>query len=823
MAEEEDLLHVNPCPPSWLSDEQKAVLRGDNVEGTAYTQRWLLNTLMTILKALHELLPLLQNDTNLTTYDFTPRKCQEDDSSRDPATPHEQPLPGETPTFSPQHTNGNTAPCTPQRDLPGDQASVEQQDEDADPALRRVVEVPSDVEDAACQLWDMCSDRHVALHVLQLSDNLVLHMLGYALRDPTAPRLTEILCGVVWNLCCQQEGCKAVLADQPLLLLLTSLSERCIDSPALIQAFRLLHRLLSHCRHGHPQRDSLQPTVRGDQSIGTAGTRSYHSYSAVPDMKEITGSGPSRSQDGVATGGITNGTVHSSPSDKTVSVTDSQDGDKESSLTAPAADPTKALAVALHSCNLEHFLAFILMNSFRGELVTTAVELLEQLLFLVDPHSGKFMADFYAESGLVSALLRLASNWCCTNQHQRAQQSADDVDDDRDDFGAATSSSSRAGKDRDTASVPTTDTVQKVFICLYAFVDTKGSDAIVSNEDDELRLEPALVHYISELVSGAEAELRRHKSHDKPTSPTVPPLADGDDTDCAHSSRLRTLAERLGYAVKLLELLVRSVSLPEVNLALARLLALLDHSGVYWEEDEGGDVFGDSMEVNGCSKTCSTEDLSSTNSLKTTRIPTLRSKSCEEPTSQMKSKPTNLEKKRKDNPNKSKNILDHFDILAVANSSIEAKGKKKAQEQKLAQSQIELMRQAKLTTGSRCRRRSSLLLENSFNDINQVRDAEEISCLSSSTLEELRDLRRCLEKYFSSVLHYWFMFGELKADDGALCRILRVFEQCHVHELLLVLHALRKFDQALVPRVQELLLDHQAFPRIVALLAKLYQ
>ena len=42
--------HINPCPPSWLGAGDRAALMGDSIEGTAYNQRWLLTTLMNMLR-----------------------------------------------------------------------------------------------------------------------------------------------------------------------------------------------------------------------------------------------------------------------------------------------------------------------------------------------------------------------------------------------------------------------------------------------------------------------------------------------------------------------------------------------------------------------------------------------------------------------------------------------------------------------------------------------------------------------------------------------------------------------------------------------------
>lgn len=56
--------------------------------------------------------------------------------------------------------------------------------------ISNVVEIPSELETISSQLWDVCVDRNMALHVLSVCDGLVLNLLTYSLNDVTAPRIT---------------------------------------------------------------------------------------------------------------------------------------------------------------------------------------------------------------------------------------------------------------------------------------------------------------------------------------------------------------------------------------------------------------------------------------------------------------------------------------------------------------------------------------------------------------------------------------------------------------------------------------------------------
>ncbi|XP_047741536.1 uncharacterized protein LOC108679513 isoform X2 [Hyalella azteca] len=759
--------HVNPCPPAWLSAEQKEALLGDNIQGTAYNQRWVLSTLMKVWNTLHDFLPSLQKETNLVRYDVTPVQSSlaaKNESSEFNA------------FETPQQV---AADDTPNYTIGDDQHAAQ---DISTPVKQDVVELPEDVEQCTCELWDMCADNLVAGHVLQLGDQLVLHMLAYALRDPIVPRLTEILCGLVYNICHQDEGCKAVLMNESLPLLLVSLPERSSYSPLLVQAFNLLHRLVYYCNRVQRREAlhtlllaSIKQDEHGDNEVEMVDSTNndeaglYRRSASVGELDEL-------SED-----------LHTTT--QTVEATGSQLADQ----TSPKVDDScKILALALKSCNLEHFLAFTLLNSLHAELVSKAVYLLEELLFFKDPLAKVFMSERYADTGIVVGLLRLVSDW----HRQRLRSDALELPpEDEFDFGC--SSSQHEDDEKKVSPV-----VHSAFICLYAFVDTKAADFIVRTRSSHTKLEPALVLYIGELVVSVDAQVRLLRSR----APRASPEEEEEDST---SISLRLTAEKLGCALRLLGILKRTLSLPEVILGLARILSLLELSGIFWEDavnkynNPDSEITVSSLTDNQNEADCTHDSNHSLDTIP----PPLTEAADNASSSQFSSKI---------NQNKAVDVLEHFDTLVSDSNSVNAEAKRISEHQSF-KNQL----QNKLKTGSRSRRRSSLR-ESNYDDVTHILDSDEIS-FSPSTEAELRDLRRSLELYFASTLHYWFIFGDLKDKRGVLCSLLGVLEQCHVHEVLLVLDAVKKFESGVVARIQENLLDHQAYPRIVALLAQLYQ
>lgn len=196
---------VNPCPPDDMEKEESEVLRGDAIGNTAYTHRWVLNTLITITQSL-------------------PKYMGADNSN----------------------TEGEDVEC-------------------------EVLELSDEVEQSACQLWDMTAERDVALHLISLDVLDMRDLVEEVIKNSKAPRLTEVMVGVVANLCCHAECCDAVLSHCSLMSNILSLTTRTSDVPTLVEVFRLLKLILWHLTHRSPNGGpQLLATLKEDQEIKTA-------------------------------------------------------------------------------------------------------------------------------------------------------------------------------------------------------------------------------------------------------------------------------------------------------------------------------------------------------------------------------------------------------------------------------------------------------------------------------------------------------------------------------------------------------------------------
>ncbi|XP_071512489.1 uncharacterized protein [Panulirus ornatus] len=209
---------VNPSLPFELDEAECALLRGDAIGSTTYTHRWILNTLLTITQALPQ---YLRNEK--TTEDIT-SKCPE--------------------TSSHNFRMGNT-----EEELPG---IVETEKADS------ILELAEDVENAACQLWDMTAEPDVVYYLLSLDVMDILQLAKDIITQSRAPRLTEVVVGVVANLCCQSDGCKKVIGHQSLLNSCLTLLHTTDDVPTLVEAFRLLRLLFWHLTNRVAPQDRSQ-------------------------------------------------------------------------------------------------------------------------------------------------------------------------------------------------------------------------------------------------------------------------------------------------------------------------------------------------------------------------------------------------------------------------------------------------------------------------------------------------------------------------------------------------------------------------------------
>ncbi|XP_063609924.1 uncharacterized protein LOC134783853 [Penaeus indicus] len=228
---------VNPPPPSELGEAESAVLRGDAIGDTAYTQRWVLNTLLTITKALPEYLgtddgPAEENDKKGEGGEGDLVEMKESDGQAE----------------------GLSATTIPSK--------------------AGIVELAEDVENAACQLWDMTAEKDVVLHLLEFGAFDILYLATDIITLSRAPRLTEVVVGVVANICCQAEGCVKVIEHRALLSSCLNLLQSTDDVPTLVECLRLLQLLLWHVTHRvKPEDRSKCPLVlalKGQEALKVA-------------------------------------------------------------------------------------------------------------------------------------------------------------------------------------------------------------------------------------------------------------------------------------------------------------------------------------------------------------------------------------------------------------------------------------------------------------------------------------------------------------------------------------------------------------------------
>ncbi|XP_063879683.1 uncharacterized protein LOC135110928 isoform X2 [Scylla paramamosain] len=204
---------VNPPLPDELGEAECAILRGDAIGSTTYTHRWVLHTLLTITEALPQY---------LTTGD----RCVKIDHKMTGGDEE-----ADTEHTEKQHSSLSTS---------------------------NVIELEEDVENAACQLWDMTAEPDVVSHLLNLDVVDILQLAKEIITLSRAPRLTEVVVGVVANLCCQAEGCEKVIASESLLPSCLAILHSTDDVPTLVEAFRLLKLLLWHTTYRVPMEKRCQ-------------------------------------------------------------------------------------------------------------------------------------------------------------------------------------------------------------------------------------------------------------------------------------------------------------------------------------------------------------------------------------------------------------------------------------------------------------------------------------------------------------------------------------------------------------------------------------
>jgi len=234
------------------------------------------------------------------------------------------------------------------------------------------------------------------------------------------------MCGIAINLCCQYEGCEAVLRNKELLYSLVSLPERCTDTSVLLQAFELLYRLVTHCKNKtkNTPLNSTSSTNDGNTSTDKIFDQLSHDLykSSTADVFESS----------TADLNISNASDHNkslsldqnNPSSSKIS----SSPDHNISVTS-----TLRFVEILRTCSLEQFFSFILSNSLNESFIELSLKLLQSLLFLKDPtNEDKLLAEHYAHEELVIALVSVARKW-----HEEAlakkKVKADKFDSDEDD------------------------------------------------------------------------------------------------------------------------------------------------------------------------------------------------------------------------------------------------------------------------------------------------------------------------------------------------------------------------------------------------------
>ncbi|KAG7168503.1 SAAL1-like [Homarus americanus] len=135
---------------------------------------------------------------------------------------------------------------------------LEPVEEDTAEKSDSILELAEDVENAACQLWDMTAEPDVVDYLLGLSVVDILHLAKDIITLSRAPRLTEVVVGVVANLCCQSVGCEKVIGHRLLLNSCLTLMHTTDDVPTLIEAFRFLRLLIWHLTYRMAPQDRSQ-------------------------------------------------------------------------------------------------------------------------------------------------------------------------------------------------------------------------------------------------------------------------------------------------------------------------------------------------------------------------------------------------------------------------------------------------------------------------------------------------------------------------------------------------------------------------------------
>ncbi|XP_067656159.1 protein saal1-like [Haliotis asinina] len=104
------------------------------------------------------------------------------------------------------------------------------------------VDVDEDLQNELCKLWDMSMNPEVAVFLQEFK---AVEILSGVIAKSKAPRVTEICVGILGNMACDKEICKAITETDKLVKMIVMMVEN-PDTPTLVETTRLLYTCLSN-------------------------------------------------------------------------------------------------------------------------------------------------------------------------------------------------------------------------------------------------------------------------------------------------------------------------------------------------------------------------------------------------------------------------------------------------------------------------------------------------------------------------------------------------------------------------------------------------
>lgn len=103
------------------------------------------------------------------------------------------------------------------------------------------LDISDQLQDESCQLWDLCTEKHLAVFLVEID---AINLLCDLLVTSKSPRLTEIAVGVLGNMACTHEACDSITSNKEIQKVVLSLLS-CRDSPTLVEVGRLITTCLA--------------------------------------------------------------------------------------------------------------------------------------------------------------------------------------------------------------------------------------------------------------------------------------------------------------------------------------------------------------------------------------------------------------------------------------------------------------------------------------------------------------------------------------------------------------------------------------------------